>query len=122
VSRYTYTASLEWGGDEPTAEVEVTLSYTVAWGSPETGRFGPPENYDSGSPDIVEDIKLELVEGKSRPWDMGYGYLPDDDFEQDVIEKLEAHEDDMLAEAREVEAGRAHDAAESRWEERQRGL
>ena len=98
--RYTYATTLSWGGDTPTAEIEVEVSYSVAWGSPETGRWGQPENYDPGSPDLIEDIKLELAEGKPRPWDMGYGYLPDDEFEQDCIEKLETHEDDMLAEAR----------------------
>ena len=55
--RYTYATTLNWGGDTPTAEIEVEVSYTVAWGSAETGRFGPPENYDPGSADLVEDIR-----------------------------------------------------------------
>lgn len=116
--RYRYATCLSWGGDEPTAEVEVEVSYSVAWGSPESGRFGAPENYDPGSPDVVEDIRLELVEGKPRPWDMGFGFLSDDEFERDVIEKLEAHEADMIAEARDEEAAAEDAYREAEWEER----
>lgn len=101
MSRYRYSASLSWGGDAPTAEVEVEVSFSVAWGSPETGRgyMADPAKYDPGSPDVVEDIKLLTVDGRSRPWDMGFGFLSDDEFERDVIEKLEVHHDDMIAEA-----------------------
>lgn len=106
--RYRYATCLSWGGDTPTAEVEVEVSFSVAWGSPETGRFGPPEDYDPGCGDVVECIRLELVEGKPRPWGMYSGYVAneDDEFEREVIEKLEAHEADMLA-----AAGQDDDAA-----------
>lgn len=103
--RFTYTTTLNWGGDTPTAELEVTFSYEVAWGSPETGRFGPVENYDPGAADLVEDIRVELVEGKPRPWDMGYGFLSDDDFATECIEKVEDSErcmEEMVTEAVEV--------------------
>lgn len=119
--RYTYATTLNWGGDTPTAEIEVEVSYEVAWGSPETGRFGPPEHYDPGAGDLVEDIRLEKVEGKLRPWDMGYGYLPDDDFAEDCIEKIgsnDRHLEAMIAEAAEVETARDEDARESRYEDR----
>lgn len=100
-ARYRYATCLNWGGDTPTAEVEVVVSFTVAPGTPESGRFGPPENYDPGSPAEVEDIRLDLVEGKPRPWGMYSGYVAneDDEFEREVIEKLESHHADMLAEA-----------------------
>lgn len=102
--RYTYACTLSWGGDEPTAEVEVEVSYTVAWGSAETGRNGPPENYDPGCADEIEDIRLERVEGKPRPWGMYYGYIPneDDAFATNCIEKIEGdrlHYEAMIAEA-----------------------
>ena len=90
--RYHYAASLSWGGDEPTAEHEVEVEYSVAWGSPESGRFGPPENYDPGSGDMVEDIKLLLVNGKPRPWDMGFGFITDGEFEEMIREKLDCDE------------------------------
>lgn len=118
--RFFYDASLSWGGDVPTAEVDVRVSFTVAWGSPESGRFGPPENYDPGSPDVIEDVRLELVNGKPRPWGMYYGYVADEDaeFETEVIEKLEGCEEEMLREAAETLAGEHEGAAERRAEER----
>jgi hypothetical protein len=119
--RYTYSGTITFGHDgEPGySEVEVTVSYSVAWGSPETGRYsGPPENYDPGSPSVVEDIKLEKVEDKPRPWDMGFGNWPDDEFEKDVIERLEAHEDRMIAEASEEEAYQDEQAREHQYEAR----
>ena len=89
--RYTYTTCLTWGGDEPTAEVEVEVSYTVLWGAPEQG-----PSYASGGqpadPDEIDDIRLEKVEGKPRPWNMGYGFITDDDFATDCIEKIEGDE------------------------------
>lgn len=112
--RYTYATCLSWGGDIPTAEIDVEVSYTVAWGSAETGRFGPPEDYDPGSPDEVEDIRLEKVEGKSRPWGIYSGYIAneDDEFEREVVDMLEGHHAEMIAEASEIEAARADEAAD----------
>lgn len=118
-TRYRYATTLAWGGDVPTAEVDVEVSFTVAWGSPETGRFGPVEGYDPGSPDEVEDIRLETVNGKARPWGMYSGYVAneDDEFEQEVIWKLEDQHADMIAEAVEAEAALRDDAMERRWDE-----
>lgn len=93
--RYTYACTLTWGGDVPTAEVEVEVSYTVAWGSAESGRFGPPERYDPGSASEVEDIKLLTVSGKPRPWDMGFGFITDNEFEEMVVERLEGSQRDL---------------------------
>jgi len=121
--RYTYATTLSWGGDEPTAEVDVEVSYTVAWGSAETGRFGAPEGYDPGSPSEVEDIRLEKVEGKPRPWGMYHGYIAneDDEFATDCIEKIEGserHLEAMIQEAAGVEDARADEAAERQYEAR----
>lgn len=120
MGRYRYATCLSWGGDIPTAEVEVVVSFGVTWGSPETGRFGPPESYDPGSPDEVEDIRLELVEGKPRPWGMYSGYVAneDDEFELEVIEKLDGHHDDMIAEAQMSEAAAFDAAMDARADER----
>jgi hypothetical protein len=119
--RYTYVSTLNWGGDIPTAEVEVEVSYTVAWGSPETGNYGPPENYDPGSAPLVEDIRLEKVEGKPRPWDMGCGFLSDDEFATECVEKIEGSERDleaMINEASEAEEARGADPDDARDRER----
>lgn len=114
--RYTYAACLNWGGDEPTAELEVEVSFSVAWGSPESGRFGPPEHYDPGCGDVVEDIRVHTVESMERPWRLHPG--GDDALAAEIIAKLEMdHEADMLAEAREEEAAAYEGAMERRAEE-----
>jgi hypothetical protein len=113
--RYTYSTCLNWGGDEPTAELDVEVSFSVAWGSPESGRFGSPEHYDPGSGDVVEDIRVHTVEGLERPWHLHPG--GDDALAAEIIAKLEmVHEAEMLAEAREEEAAAYDDAMERRAE------
>ncbi len=114
---YHYACTLSWGGDEPTAELEVECSYNVAWGSPESGRFGPPEDYDPGAGDVVEDIKILTVDGKPWPHDISYGFMSDADSEAMLVERLEDHEEDMIANAVEEEASRADNAAERRFED-----
>jgi hypothetical protein len=120
--RYTYAASLSWGGDEPTAELEVEVSFSVAWGSPESGRFGPPEDYDPGCGSVVEDIRVEKINGR-----------PYADFHRDegrpgsamsaIIDKLEMdHEQDMLAEAAEDDAARRDSYLEAEADERRWGI
>lgn len=118
--RYTYACTITFGQDgEPGySEVEVEVSYSVAWGSPESGWFGPPENYDPGSGDVVEDIRLEKVKGKPRPWNMGYGFLSDDDFATDCIEKIEGdkhHYDAMVAEANDAATAARDSYLEQEW-------
>lgn len=110
--RYTYATCLGWGGDEPTAEIDVTLSYAVDWGSPGTGRpyFGPPENYDEGSPPEVQDLCVEKIDG--RPVEAVPGLLVP------ILEKIEDIEADLfphlIYHALEVDAERqrheTHDA------------
>ena len=115
--RYTYATCLNWGGDEPTAELEVEVSFSVAWGSPESGRFGPPEDYDPGSGAVVEDIRVHTVESMERPWRLHPG--GDDALAAEIIAKLEMdHEAEMLAEASEDETAAYDDAMERRAEER----
>lgn len=110
--RYTYATCLSWGGDEPTAEIDVEVSYTVAWGSAETGRFGAPEDYDPGSPDEVENLCVEKIDGRTVEETPGL-LVP-------ILEKLEDIEDelfpDLIIHAREVEEARADEAADYRRE------
>jgi hypothetical protein len=114
---YSYACTLAWGGDEPTAEIEVECSYSVAWGSPESGRFGPPEDYDPGAGDMVEDVKILTVDGKPWPVDLTYGFLGEMSTYGMLADKLlDAHEEEMLLEAVEVESARADAAAEDRFE------
>jgi hypothetical protein len=66
--RYFYSTCLMFGtdGEADHVELDVTVSFTVAWGSPESGRYGgPPEDYDPGSPDEVEDVQLVEPTGLS---------------------------------------------------------
>ena len=108
--RYTYSTCLNWGGDVPTAEIEVTVSFTVSPGSPESGRFGPPELYDPGSPAEVEDIRVESIDGRSVEQSPGL-LIP-------ILEKLEDLHDElrdaMLAEAAERDVADADEAADFR--------
>lgn len=106
--RYTYSTCLNWGGDVPTAEIEVTISFTVSPGSPESGRFGPPELYDPGSPAEVNDIRVESIDGRSVEQSPGL-LVP-------ILEKLEdLHDelhDELLAEAAEQDVADADEAAD----------
>lgn len=122
--RYTYAASLSWGGDIPTAELDIEVSYEVAWGSPESGRFGRPEDYDPGSASVVEAIKVEKIDG--LPVDQWIAesteYMPGSTVAA-ILEKLEMdHEDDMIQEAAEDDDARRdsyleQEAKDSRWED-----
>lgn len=109
--RYTYATTLAWGGDIHTGEADVEVSYTVTGGRAET-----PPAYSHGGlpaePAMVEGIRLEKVDGKPRPWGMYDGWIPieDDEFERDVIDKLEDHHDEMIAEAAEQDAPDPDDA------------
>ena len=106
---YTYATTLAYStGDVPEAdEVEIEVSFTVAWGSPGTGRpyYGPPENYDEGSPSEVEDLKLLSVDGVGGPFDQHD--------EAAILQTLAMnHPEAMLEAALEAEDG----WAEYRWE------
>lgn len=110
-TRYTYATSLTYStGDVPEVdEVEVEVSFTVAWGSPETGNYGPPEHYDPGSPDEVEDLKLMSVDGVGEPFDQHD--------EAAILQEIaQNHTGAMLEEAGEREAYWADDAADRRRE------
>lgn len=120
--RYTYATGLSWG-DFPTAELEVEVSYSVDWGSPESGFYGPPEDYDPGSPAIVEDIRVEKIDGLPvAEWEaQSTEYAPGHTVAS-IIDKLEMdHEADMIAEATEAEVAAYDDYQESLWEERRLG-
>jgi hypothetical protein len=98
-TRYRYATCLAWGGDVPTAEVEVEVSYTVAWGSPETGAgyMADPYLYDPGSPDEVELVMLELIDGQPGPFDQ--------EAEAMILQEIAQHHTEaMLEEARAREA------------------
>ena len=117
MSRYFYSTTLSFGGDEPTAELELSVSYSVAWGSPESGRYGPPEDYDPGAGDVVEDIKILTVGGKPWPVSISYGYQTEAQDHAMLADKLlDEHEADMIAAAVEEEAYRADAAADDRFE------
>ncbi|UPT53156.1 hypothetical protein [Synechococcus phage Ssp-JY42] len=113
--RYTYAASLSWGGDEPTAELEVEVSFSVAWGQPESGRFGRPEDYDPGAASEVEDLKLLSVDGVGGPFDQHD--------EAAILQEIaQNHAQAMLQEAAEDDAGRRDSYLEAEADERRWGL
>jgi hypothetical protein len=105
------------GGDEPTAELEVECSYEVAWGSPESGWSGPPEDYDPGAGDVVEAVKILTVGGKPWPVDLSYGFQTPAQDHAMLVDKLERdHQTAMIIEAAEDEAAREDAAADDRFE------
>jgi hypothetical protein len=120
--RYTYATTLSFGSDgEPGySEVDVEVSYQVYFGRP-AQTYGPAENCYPAEADEVDDVRLEKVEGKPRPWDMGFGFLSDDAFAEMVVEQLERsdeHHRAMAAEAAEDEAAARDDYLESLADER----
>jgi hypothetical protein len=95
-TRYTYATTLDLGDGE---EHEVEVSFSVAWGSPEIGRgyMADPYGYDPGSPDLVEDVHLALVDSMPNPLDQEGTAM--------VLQKLtQNHEEAMLEEASQREA------------------
>ena len=122
-TRYTYAATLPYStGDVPEVdEMEVEVSFTVSWGSTGTGRpyYGPPENYDEGSPDEVEDLRLERVDGVAKPLPadaFGAGDV-NQEFEAAILQEIaQNHTEGMLEAARDREDYWADDAADYRRE------
>lgn len=113
-TRYTYAATLSWGGDTPTAELEVECSYTVSWGAPAQG-----PSYASGGqpadPDEIDDIKIISVDGKPWPVDLSHGFQTEAEDADMLVEKLmNDHYDRMLENASEEDAARYDDAREMR--------
>ena len=96
---YRYAATLSWGGDTPTAEIEVECAYSVAWGSPASGHHGPPEDYDPGAGDVVEDIRILTVDGKPWPVDLSYRFQTPAQDHQMLVDELEMHHEEAMIEA-----------------------
>lgn len=118
--RYRYGASLSWGGDTPTAELEVEVTFSVSWGSPETGRSGRPEDYDCGSPSIVEDIRVETIDGRPPSEQAMHEYVPGETVRM-IIDKLEMdHEADMIDSAVQDDDAARDSYLEQAWKDGER--
>lgn len=116
---YTYETTISFGGDTPTAELDVRFSFTVSWGTPET-----PPCYAHGGlpadPDEVDDIRVVAVNGLPSGWsdhqsdagvaDTLINALTEDDYARMLEEAIEADASDyeayqeMLADERRMEA------------------
>lgn len=119
--RFTYTTCLTRGtdGEAGYTEFDVKVSFSYAPGSSET-----PASYASGGSPAedpeINDIRLEEVDGKPKPWGMYWGVIPNEDvaFASEVeteIEESEAHRAAMLeivADAEEADAERRAEAAD----------
>lgn len=114
--RYTYTTCLSFGtdGEADYCEMDVTVSFAVAWGSPETGRgyMADPAGYDPGSPDEVEDIRVESIDGNPPTNRVLAAMILDQ-----IDGPTDVHTREMLAEAVAVEAGDAARAEDYRAEQ-----
>jgi len=117
---FTHYTTVNLGNGEA-GEFDVKLTFSVAWGSPPSGLSGPPENYDPGCGDEIEDIKVVEIEGLTSGWGKAFamGYQTDEQIAAAVIEALtDADLDRMLVEASEEAADEAAYAAEYRAESR----
>ena len=101
MSRYTHTTCISFGtdGEADYVELDATVSYSVAWGSPPD-----PWGDDPGSGDVIEDIRLEAVDGKPFTGSATYAAMILDEIER-------VAEADMLCAAQE-DAGHEAAAAE----------
>jgi hypothetical protein len=109
--RYTYSTNVEVSsGDDCGPDFDVVVSFSVIPGEPERG-----PTYDCGgtpaSNPRSEDIALDTVDGKRRPWGMYDGYIADEDdeFEATVVGMLEnsdRHLEAMMIEAAEADEAR----------------
>lgn len=121
---YHYEGTVCLGADEG-SEFEVKASYTVAWGSPAAGYFGPIEGYDPGSASEVEDVKILTVEGQTSGWGERYafGFETDAQIAEILVDALlNQHADRMLHEAAEEDDSHREAAAEYRAEARAEAL
>lgn len=102
--RYTYETGISFGGDTPTAEFEVEVSFKMVWGRPET-----PPSYSHGGlpadPDELDNVRVEKVDGKPRPWDLCG--VSDDDLQDAILAQID--EADLHTAALEEEAARSLD-------------
>lgn len=118
--RFTYKTNVEVScGDEGGPDFDIEVSFIVTGGGPET----PPSYASGGSPAEdaeIDDIRLEKVDGKPRPWGMYDGYVKDEDaeFEATIVQILEhqTHYEAMLLSAGEDMAADRDEAAEQRYE------
>lgn len=119
--RHTYSTNVEVSsGDDCGPDFDVTVSFTVTPGEPATG-----PSYACGgtpaSPPEIDDIRLETVNGKPRPWGMYDGWIKDEDaeFEASIVSLLEnsdRHWEAMMEVAAEAEEADRDAAAEARAE------
>ena len=118
--RYTYSTTLSFGtdGEADYAEVDVEVSFTCSPGQPETAPSYAHGGLPAEGPEI-DDIRLEKVNGKPRPWGMYDGWIPkeDDDFAStvaDIFENTPALMEQLLIEVAETDAADRDAAAEDR--------
>lgn len=97
-ARYTYATTLEYSTESGPDEIEVEVSYTVTWGSPEQAPA-----YDHGGlpadPDEVNDIALLSIDGVGGPFDQ--------EGEAAILQEIstnERHYEAMIEEASQIEA------------------
>lgn len=117
---FTHYTTVNLGNGEA-SEFEVTLTFTVAWGSPSSGHFGRPEDYDPGCDSQIEDIKVVEINGLTSGWGEAFacGFETDQQIADAIIEALtDADLDRMLVEASEDAFADAIEAEEYRAESR----
>ena len=106
--RFTYTTSMNFGGDTPTWEGETEVSFTFTPGRP-AQTYGPPENCYPAETDEVDDIRVETIDGR-KP-DLGDFY--ERSFAEAIIAEIEIdHWEDLIETANAELANDAWDRAD----------
>ena len=100
MSNHKFATCLSFGtdGEADYSEIDVVVTFDFTPGTPEYGRFsGPPENYDPGSPDEVENIKIVSPDVDKETAGMIEDKLLDECYEamaQSAYEDIEALQPD----------------------------
>jgi len=98
------------GSSDSEHEMDLVIDYSVDKGSPESGRYGPPEHYDPGAADELNILGVSVLRaGKLVPVT---GTL------LDLIEADEGLRAEILTEWAEAEQCAAEGAADLRYEMR----
>lgn len=92
------------------ASINLIVEYVVTMGEPESGKYGPPENYDPGSPGAVNLISAEPANELAK-------HISEEKRAELAAQWIEYSTDDLIAEAEDDAYAAAEEAADRRYEE-----
>jgi hypothetical protein len=94
VSKHSFTTGVSFGGDEPTWEGEVQLSYSF---TPTSGGFVGSQSLDPPEGPTIEDLAVTHIDGKPKgQW--GPSMFTDNELEDIFLARIGDSLDDALIE------------------------